>query len=354
MLDRFSKKTLYLCVPHCSHVAPTGTSASALNFLRAHSLHHWAFLVGCWIFGACAAPAAQTPFVRCHSFLVNPSTGPVAEITVTAEAAWSGTLTVTPPDGWTIDPQTHDITLQAGESKCLPYRIIKARETADNAYPFALTLSGGATATQTVRTASAPYGKPKVDAKLDDWKDAIPLRFGDPGAQTTLRTYWDNTAFYLAIEVEQNALIPSDKKTADGRFDALQLYLAPKGAAAKRHEFLIEPVSKTKAICKRLGGAQEKSAAVAVKHSNGITAYEIALPLDLLDGIRVDAGREFRFGLLVHDPGGRGLRDLGVIMNRPASGRVSPPTLWTQWPGGCWDTPPYDGGTEFGFCSSIH
>lgn len=300
------------------------------------------------------------PIMRCHSFLVNPSTGPVAEITVSSAEAWSGTLTVTPPDGWTIDPQAHDITLQANENKCLPYRIIKAREVADNAYPFTLALSGGVTVTQTVRTASAPFGKPKVDGKLDDWKDAIPLRFGEKGAQTTLRTYWDNAAFYLAIEVEQKTL---NLSRTDGLRNAVQLYLAPKSATVKRHEFLIEPVSKSKAICKRLAspdkvndpdGIEEKGANVALRTSGGVTVYEIALPLSLLDGIRVDAGREFRLGLLVHDPDGSGLRDLGSIMNRPPDSRTSTPSCFFIWKGGCWNTPFYDGGTEFGFCSSIH
>ena len=314
-------------------------------------------------FAVCALHAQTRPTVRCHSFLVNPSTGPVAEFDISSETAWRGTLTLTPPDGWTLDPASHEISLQAGESKCVPYRIIRARETADNAYPFTLTLSGGIMETQLIRTASAPYFKPKIDGKLDEWKDAIPLRFGPAGSQTTLRTYWDNAALYVAIEVEEKALIPSDKKTADGRFDAVQLYIAPKGATTKRHEFLIEPTSKSKAVCKRLAspdgtdykdGMFEKSATVALQNSKGVTVYEIALPRALLEGLRIDTGSEFRLGLLVHDPDGSGLRDLGSIMNRPASDRTSPPTCWTQWKGGCWDTIPYDGGTAFGCCTSIH
>ena len=315
-----------------------------------------------FLFATCALQA--NPLVRCHSFLVNPSTGPVAEITVTAGDAWSGTLTVTPPEGWTLDPHTHTLDLQAGETKCLPYRIIRAREVTANTYPFTLALSEGDTVTQLVRTASAPFYRPKIDGRLDEWKDAIPLRFGDPGAQTTLRTYWDNTAFYLAVEVEQKAIASSDKKRQDGRFDAIQLYIAPKGATTKRHEFLIEPVSRSRAICKRLAspdgtthtnGTEEKRATVAIRHSNGgVTAYEIALPLVLLDGIRVDAGREFCFSMLVHDPSGVGLRDLGTIMNRPEANRTPTPACWVQWDGGSWGTPVFDGGVEFGFCSSIH
>ena len=310
---------------------------------------------------ACALRAA--PVVRCHSFLVNPSTGPVAELDISSESAWEGTLTLTPPDGWALDPLSHEIALQAGETKRIPYRITKARETAANAYPFTVTLSGEAPQTQIIRTASAPYYRPKIDGKLDEWKDAIPIRFGGPGAQTTLRAYWNEAALCLAVEVEETALVPSGKRLPDGRFDALHLYIAPKGAAATRHEFLIEPVSRSKAVCKRLaspdgadlaGGTTEKRVSAAVRNSGGVTAYEIAIPLDLLDGIRADAGREFRLGLLVHDPDGSGLRDLNAVMNLPEAARKSPPACWTQWDGGCWDAPPYDGGTEFGFCTSIH
>ena len=286
------------------------------------------------------------PHIRCHSFLVNPSTGPVAEIDITTDAPWAGTLTVTPPDGWTIDPQTHDITLTANETKTIPYRITKAREVADNAYPFILTLTGGPTTTQTVRTASAPFHKPKIDAKLNEWNDAIPIRFGTPA--TTLRTYWDNTAFYLAIEVEEKNLTPNS--------DAIQLHLAPKNATDKRHEFLIQPTSKTKATVKRLLDATDTDtpATVALRHANGTTTYEIAIPHTMLNGIRIDAGREFRLGLLIHDPDGTGLRDLSAIMNYPPATLTTTPTSWTLWQGGCWGTPLHDGGTEFGFCSSIH
>ena len=313
------------------------------------------------VVAACALHAR--PVVRCHSFIVNPSTGPVAEFDIASDAAWSGTLTLTPPEGWTLDPASHEISLQAGESKCIPYRVTKARETADNAYPFTLTLSGGITETQLIRAASAPYYKPKIDGKLDEWKDAIPIRFGPPGGQTTLRLYWDNTALNVAVEVEESALVPSSKKTADGRSDAVQLYIAPKGATTKRHEFLIEPTSSSKAVCKRLAspdgtdykdGVIEKTATVAIRNTKGVTVYEIAIPLKVLDGIKADTGSEFRFGLLVHDPDGSGLRDLGTVMNRPDTDRKSPPSCWTQWTGGCWDTVPYDGGTAFGFCTSIH
>ena len=306
------------------------------------------------------------PVVRCHSILVNPSTGPVAEFDISSDTAWSGTLTLTPPDGWTLAPASHEIALQAGESKRIPYHIVKARETPENAYPFTVALSGLPPQTQILRAASAPYYKPKIDGRLDEWKDAIPIRFGDPGEQTTLRTYWNQTALCFAIEVEEKALVPSDKKTADGRFDAVQLYIAPKGATAKRHEFLIEPVSKSKAVCKRLAspdgadhkdGTLEKGAAVAIRNSGGVTTYEIAIPLALLQGLRVDTGSEYRLGLLVHDPDGSGLRDLGTAMNLPRAARaslVTPPSCWTLWKGGCWDNTFFDGGTEFGFCTSIH
>ena len=316
-----------------------------------------------------ALAACAEPQVRCRNFTVNPSTGPVGEVEVRAGGAWSGTVSITPPAGWSIDPAAFEVALAADETRSLSYRVLKAREEAENAYRFVIAVSGGSTSTQTVRTASAPYGAPKIDGRLgDEWKDAIPLRFETRGKRTAVRTYWNERSFCVSVEVEEQALVPSNRKRADGAFDAVQLVVGAKGAKAARHEFLIEPTGKSKAACRRLASAQapagsaqsEEAVAVpeaqaAVRHGDGVTAYELLLPLEALEGVRVDAGREFTFSLLVHDPDGTGLRDLGSAMNRPETERRAQPACWTTWDGGCWaGAPPFDGGSEFGFCSSVH
>lgn len=314
-----------------------------------------------------ALAAGAEPQVRFRNFLVNPSTGPVGELEVSAAQAWKGTLTVKPPEGWVIEPASFKVALAANEARRLSYRVVTARENADNAYAFAVSSGDGGARTQTVRTASAPYGKPKTDGRLgDEWKDAIPIRFATQGKQTVVRAFWNESALHVAVEVEEQALVPSGKKREDGTFDAAQLAIGPKGATTNRHEFLLEPAGKTKAVCKRLAflrpqgdqppaGEVVTGAQAAVRHAGGVTVYEVSLPLEALEGVRVDAGREFTFSLLVHDPDGVGLRDLGSVMNRPEPERRARPVCWTVWPGGCWSgVLPFDGGSEFGFCSSIH
>jgi hypothetical protein len=317
------------------------------------------------IFFLLALAAGAKPQVRCRNFLVNPSTGPVGEIDVRADEAWSGKLSVTPPEGWSIEPAAFDVALAAKACRLFSYRVVKARENAENAYAFTLAVAGCGVRTQIVRTASAPYGKPKTDGKLgDEWRDAIPIHFVTQGKRTVVRAYWNEVFFHVAVEVEEQALVPSGKKREDGAFDAAQLFIGPKGATTNRHEFLVEPAGKSRATCRRLAalGAPSGSeaggvpgATAAARHDGGVTVYEVALPLEAIDGVRADAGREFAFSVLVHDPDGTGLRDLGAAMGRPEAERRARPACWTLWAGGCWaGAMPFDGGSEFGFCSSVH
>ena len=59
------------------------------------------------------------------------------------------------------------------------------------------------------------------------------------------------------------------------------------------------------------------------------------------------------FPLLVHDPDGTGVRDLGEIMNLWDSQRSE--FGWCSWENAKWgELTPFDNKVEFGFCSSIH
>jgi len=133
-----------------------------------------------------------------------------------------------------------------------------------------------------------------------------------------------------------------------------------------RHEFRIDPVSASRAVCRRLASPcdlpgvvpveleTEPGARAAVRRRGNVTIYEVAIPVESLAGVRLDAGREFCFSVLVHDPEGTGLRDLGERLNRPESARGAADG-WVRWPGGCWvGTRPYDTWSRFGCCSSIH
>jgi hypothetical protein len=89
-----------------------------------------------------------------------------------------------------------------------------------------------------------------------------------------------------------------------------------------------------------------------VVRSGRITHYELALNLRAMPALRAAAGREYCFSLLVHDPTGTGLRDLGSIMTLPPA---ESDLAWSNWKGADWpDKKPLDSKIEFGFCSSIH
>ena len=113
-----------------------------------------------------------------------------------------------------------------------------------------------------------------------------------------------------------------------------------------------EKLSTARGVRALEGLACEKVQAV-VSRADGVTRYEIAVPFALLPNLRPTTGREFCFSLLVHDPDGVGLRDLGEVMRLPPERRL--PLAWCRWRGAKWPkTTPFDGKIEWGFCSSIH
>jgi hypothetical protein len=67
--------------------------------------------------------------------------------------------------------------------------------------------------------------------------------------------------------------------------------------------------------------------------------------------IRPSEGREFSFGLLVHDPDGTGLRDFGAAADLWPWQRNA--LAWSRWPGAKWpEQPPFDSKQPWGMCSS--
>ncbi|HJN15405.1 MAG TPA: hypothetical protein QGH10_07945 [Armatimonadota bacterium] len=281
--------------------------------------------------------------VRARNFLVPPSTGPVTHVVVknTTDAPYASTLSVQFADGWEVTPSQHEIALQPGETKMLPFTIKGATDLAANAYPIAITIDDAPPIAQTVTCASAPYFQPKIDGKLNEWDDAIPMALS--GA--TLRTYWNKREFCLAVEVEETELTDDD---------AVQFALAA-AASDHRYEFLVTGQGKG-ATCSLLSGPAPQpaeGAQVAVKHQAGVTRHEIAIPFALMGDIRPTPGREICFSLLIHDPDGTGLRDLGDIMNLWPEHRSA--DAWADWASAVWpETPPWTSRIEFGLCSSIH
>ncbi|KPK41912.1 MAG: hypothetical protein AMK72_14780, partial [Planctomycetes bacterium SM23_25] len=90
-----------------------------------------------------------------------------------------------------------------------------------------------------------------------------------------------------------------------------------------------------------------------VTRRDGVTYYECAIPMKAIPQIRPEPGREFCFSVLVHDPGGTGLRDWGEAAGLWPWQRSR--LAWCAWQGATWpDDPPFDNKVEWGFCSSKH
>jgi hypothetical protein len=268
--------------------------------------------------------------VKVRNFTVNPSTGPLGAVDVTDD--FKGAVTLTPPAGWVLEPYTVQV-----ERASAPFRVVKATENPENSYLFKVE-AGGKTETQAVSVASAPYGKLVVDASPDPiWKDGIPLEWQTAGKKTILRMFWNEDNLYLAVEME-------------GGLKSLQYGFGfiKKNGTKIYHEFETDALGKTHhlaseegKIMKRPVGAKSVSMTEA-----GKTRCEIELPIEAIEGIRFDAGREFYFSLIVKDTDGM-IRDLGERMNRPASAKRKDAWLGVQ-------QELYDAWGIFGCCSSIH
>lgn len=307
---------------------------------------------------------------RIHNFTVNPSTGPVSEMTATnlTDASVSAEFHVQYPTGWVVTPTTQQVSLAPGESKVLSLAIEKAVESSKNSYTVGLDIRVGQKRyqhTQQLVCASTPYFRPTIDGDLSEWKDAIPITLITQGKKTVLRSYWNKKQFCLAVDVQEDSLTERD---------AIQFALAPgkrktptnAEATSNRYEFVVtgraggrcyqllnlgDPMKQV-SEARDLEPLVAEDALVRVTRQGQTTQYEIALNLRAMRPLRAAAGREYCFSLLVHDPSGTGLRDLGTLMTLPPT---QSDLAWSNWKDASFsDQLPLDGKVEFGFCSSIH
>lgn len=328
-------------------------------------------------------PAAEPVAMRMGSFLVAPSHLPPVIVTVKnlQDRPYQGTIRVDLPEGWRWTPDEQPVSLGAGESRQVRFTVKEGRPNERNSYDVRMTATtaDGATVVrrQEVVCATAPYFKPQIDGRIDEWIDAIPAMFTTGGKTTTIRTYWNRRQFSILVAVEEDELIAYDHASADGSFDAVQLAISPQKTVTgtspdeqtTRFEFLLvaSGQSSTGGICfqlaqpgmklaetsqaRPLGPLAFDRATVAVSRANGLTYYECGIPFRSLDGIRPSEGREFFLSVLIHDPHGTGLRDWGESVGMFPCERN--PLAWSRFPGAKWPAqPPFDNKTPWGMCSS--
>ena len=320
--------------------------------------------------------------LRIESFVVAPAHSPSAVVVVrnNGRAAFEGIVRVEPPQGWQLSPTEQKVSLAAGEVKRVAFIVKRGLIRQSNRYPLEVSVTGAGTSVthrQEVVTASAPYFKPTVDGNTEEWKDAIPVTWTTGGKKTVTSTYWNRRQFSLLVAVEEDELIPFQETPGRGGFDAVQVAISPQDTTtgtspddeATRYEFLfVSTGSGTDGKCfllaepgmklsegqkpRQLAPLEYDDAKLAVSRREGVTYYECSLPFRLMrDRIRPSEGREFHLSLLVHDPGGTGIRDWGQAAGMAPRERNR--LAWSLWQGAKWgDQPPFDNKTKWGLCSS--
>jgi len=319
------------------------------------------FAAGICLLGHSAA-ADDALRLRMENFTVMPSTGPVANVLVEnhSDKELEATVQVRWPDGWKGAPTARKLTLQAGETAIAPFTIEKAVDAAANRYPVTVEARAGehtTTRTQQIVCATAPYLKPQLDGRLDDWQDAAPITFETRGRKTTVMTCWNRRQFCLSVRADhmksgtlQFALAPA---AAGGGGRSEFVVVAPKQDGAAKCYQLLRP-GDDPAIAEQarsLGGLECETIEAHATRDGETMCLEVAVPAKSIPGLRPTPGRGFRFSLLVHAE--NGLRDLGSVMNLREDQR--PPNSWCRWEGAKFGpVPPFDSNVEFGFSSSIH
>lgn len=333
---------------------------------------------------AAVKPKTAAVALRAENFVVLPSSQPLAFVDVQClqSQPYRGTVSYRGPQGWRVSPAQRQVELRPGEIQRVQFAVDRGTNLEENSYPVEIrAASSDATAEvvrkQNVRCASAPFFKPVIDGDPAEWKDAIPLRFVTKGKLTTVSTYWNRQQFCLLVAVEEDRFVGYRAKPGPNGFDAVQVAVAPQGSKtgslptddAGRYEFLfVWTGAGTAGRCYqlarpnvKLGETQQdrelaplacEQAVVAVSRKDRTTYYECAVPFaPMRQDIRPSEGREFHLSVLVHDPDGTGLRDLGEAVGLWPSQRNR--FAWSRWQGAIWGVePPFDNKLEWGLCAS--
>jgi hypothetical protein len=327
---------------------------------------------------ALAAESAEPLQLRIDTLTVPPATGPLVFVVArnSGSAPYEGEVSLCGPEGWQLTPSQRPVQLAAGETQRIAFNVAEGRNAADNRYAFEITARCGDRRVihrQEIFVASAPYFSPTIDGQTDDWEDAIPIVFRTGDRETTVSTYWSRRRFALLVAVQEDQLLPF-RSGEDEAFDAVQFAISPlesddgDGTAAGRFEYLLAALPDGTARCYLLADPAtpleecrqprvpeplgDDEALVAVRREGGITYYECSLPFrPMNEALRPSEGREFYFSVLVHDPDGTGLRDLGQAAGLWAD--AGDDDAWSRWPGARWpEDGPRSNRIRWGFCSS--
>jgi hypothetical protein len=294
------------------------------------------------------------------------------------DRTYQGEIALRGPEGWRLTPQSRPLTVAPRESTSVAFNIERGRNVEANQYAFEITATHDLASVvhrQTTFVASAPYFKPTIDGRPDEWKDAIPISFSTGGKSTVISTYWNRRRLAILIAVDENQLTAWQGPGVVKACDAVQLAISPleipdelqTDKHAGRFEFLLVTTGET-AKCFRLASIDTPialtrkprklepldagDAEIAVVRRGTMTYYECSLSFrDMRDTLRPTEGREFYLSVLVHDPDGTGIRDLGRAAGLWPS--ESDSVAWSRWLGAEWgERPPRGNTVRWGLCTS--
>ena len=167
------------------------------------------------------------------------------------------------------------------------------------------------------RVEYGPYGESQRKYKEHPvaWKGAEDF-------SATMYATWDEENLYLAFAVKDDVLNPNPKPEAAWNGDSVQLYFDGWADARKHREKGYGPDDQTFAIWPRIPGSiirrevtperqlafldagPVKTARLCVIRKDGVTLYEVALPMQDLNPIHLKAGEKFGFAPLINDDDG--------------------------------------------------
>ena len=301
--------------------------------------------------------------LRLENLTVTPSTGPVinAWLRNRSDRPLDAMVRVRWPQGWKVDPGQQTVKLAPYSTVKAAFTIEKAVDVEANAYEICIEAEAKGqrvSRQQRVVCATAPNLKPRVDGRLDDWRDSVPITFSQGSRSTTVMTCWSRDRVCIAVRVEkpagpravQFALAPGIAKAEPGKSSRYEFVVTPAGC-----HLLLRPGDDLKLTTepRKLAGLECREVETMVGSEGGTDCYEIALPVKLVPELRPTPGRPFTFSLLVHDGDGAGPRDLGTVMNLWSDQRNA--VSWCRWKGASFGAVlPFNNNIEFGFSSSIH
>ena len=236
----------------------------------------------------------------------------------------SGTLRLGAPAGWTLAQNAQKFVLGASEIRDYDFFAQRAAPSRDGAYSVtvALDVEGGSGAwQQDVRVACAANAQTaiRVDGDLRDWKnaqwmDVQPSKMKISGAKVAL--LWDENYLYLAAQINEPRLHPSNDANTFWDGDALQLAFGTRGEGKPEigpfrdtdWSLILSPLSGGQVWMPGVNLPREARCLVRRDERRKSTFYEACVPLaaipDLKPATRAAKDAPVRFGWILHNDEG--------------------------------------------------